>query len=150
MTVSGQETTYFGPITAAALARFQEKYRDQILTPNGLTRGTGILGPATIRFILSRSTTSSTVTQTVTTPSGVSVTITRSLSYGSRGSDVTTLQNYLISKGYLEADNNTGFYGNLTKAAVRQFQCTFNIVCSGDESSTGWGVIGPKTRGALK
>ena len=150
VTVSGQETTYFGPITAAALARFQEKYRDQILTPNGLTRGTGILGPATIRFILSRSTTSSTVTQTVTTPSGVSVTITRSLSYGSRGSDVTTLQNYLISKGYLEADNNTGFYGNLTKAAVRQFQCTFNIVCSGDESSTGWGVIGPKTRGALK
>jgi len=49
VTVSGQETNYFGPKTAAALIRFQENYPADILVPNNLTKGTGIVGQATLR-----------------------------------------------------------------------------------------------------
>src|SRR3989344_1995508 len=38
---------FFGESTASAVTGFQEKYRDEILTPNGLKYGTGYVGPAT-------------------------------------------------------------------------------------------------------
>lgn len=37
----------FEESTAAAVVGFQEKYRDEILTPNRLSRGTGYVGPST-------------------------------------------------------------------------------------------------------
>ncbi len=43
----GNETYYFGPATKRALIKFQEKHRDEILTPWGLSRGTGFLGEKT-------------------------------------------------------------------------------------------------------
>lgn len=48
----GNETTYYGPATAAAVAKFQEKYRTYVLTPVGLTRGSGYLGASTRAQIL--------------------------------------------------------------------------------------------------
>lgn len=42
-------TQVFGKITEAAVKRFQEKYRDEILVPAGLKQPTGIFGPATIK-----------------------------------------------------------------------------------------------------
>jgi peptidoglycan hydrolase-like protein with peptidoglycan-binding domain len=38
---AGNETTYFGLATQSAVAAFQEAYRDDILTPFGLTTPTG-------------------------------------------------------------------------------------------------------------
>ncbi len=43
----GNETDYFGPATKRALINFQEKYREEVLKPAGLTSGTGFFGEKT-------------------------------------------------------------------------------------------------------
>lgn len=44
---AGNETDYFGGLTASAVASFQDLYAAQVLTPVGLTSGTGYFGPST-------------------------------------------------------------------------------------------------------
>ncbi|MBU0547128.1 peptidoglycan-binding protein [Patescibacteria group bacterium] len=43
----GEVSGYFGQQTKAAVTKFQEKYSSEILTPNGLTQGTGKTGKST-------------------------------------------------------------------------------------------------------
>lgn len=73
----------------------------------------------------------------------------RTLSLGSHGQDVTTLQTFLIQKGYLTGTTPTGYYGILTRTAVQKYQCAKGIICSGDKSLTGYGMTGQKTRAAI-
>ena len=47
----GLETTYFGEKTRTAVVKFQEKYRSEILTPNGLVSGSGYVGPSTLAVL---------------------------------------------------------------------------------------------------
>jgi putative peptidoglycan binding protein len=90
---------------------------------------------------------SSTPPTTSTTQACVS--LTRNLGLGSRGADVTKLQNFLIAGGYLAAGNNSGYYGKLTQSAVQAYQRAHGLVSSGTPATTGYGAVGPKTRAAL-
>jgi peptidoglycan hydrolase-like protein with peptidoglycan-binding domain len=75
--------------------------------------------------------------------------LTRNLSLGSRGVDVISMQNFLIAHHFLPAGNNTGYFGNLTQAAVQSWQRSHGIVSSGTPTTTGYGAAGPRTRAAL-
>jgi len=72
------------------------------------------------------------------------------LSPGDRGADVTVLQTYLAADSSIYPEGLvTGFYGNLTRAAVQRYQCAYNIICTGSVETTGYGRVGPKTLASL-
>lgn len=71
--------------------------------------------------------------------SGMSA-FTRNLTVGSRGSEVSMLQERLIGDGFLVSDV-TGYFGSLTRDAVKKFQAAHGIEMVG--------IVGPKTRAAL-
>lgn len=47
----GHESSLYGNLTAAAVAKFQEAHAEQILAPLGLTKGTGTFGEGTMRVV---------------------------------------------------------------------------------------------------
>ncbi len=90
--------------------------------------------------------------------------LTAQLTFGMVHSEVKALQELLNKAGFLVAEpgtdesgaprpgspgHETTKFGNLTRDAVRRFQCAQKIVCTGDEFTTSYGVVGPRTRAAL-
>lgn len=76
--------------------------------------------------------------------------LTRGLSLGASGADVTSLQKFLAadSSVYPEA-NISGYFGPLTEQAVKRWQAKYNVVATGTPPTTGYGAIGPATRAAI-
>lgn len=74
------------------------------------------------------------------------VTVSVTLDPGDSGSQVTALQAFLAADTTLYPEGLvTGYYGPLTEAAVKRFQCRYDIVCSGSPTATGYGRVGPQT-----
>ena len=149
------DTGFFGPLTKEAVKKFQ---CEQGIVCSGTedSTGHGAIGPATLtrlqalggNIVISPSTTNVSSQASQTSSSGPS--FTRFLSRGVRGNDVATLQSFLIGRGHLSSGNNTGFFGSLTREAVKKFQCEQGIVCSGNEVTTGHGSFGPKTQARVQ
>ncbi len=66
---------------------------------------------------------------------------TKDLTLGARGADVTALQNFLFSNGFLKVAA-TGYFGPMTKAALAAYQASVGI-------SPASGYFGPITRARL-
>ena len=64
------------------------------------------------------------------------------LSVGARGGGVISLQQFLISRGLLASNLATGYFGNLTRQAVKGFQTSQSVAPVS-------GFFGPLTRAAL-
>lgn len=67
---------------------------------------------------------------------------TRNLTIGSKGSDVSALQSFLISKGFSIPAGATGYFGIQTRTALAGYQSTNGI-------TPAVGFFGPLTRGRL-
>ena len=70
------------------------------------------------------------------------------LSKGTSGPRVIALQTFL-HEAYIEFPAPTGYFGQITEAAVKQWQQEKGVVSSGSAATTGWGVVGPKTMRAM-
>lgn len=142
----GNETTYYGNLTASALARFQERYVAEVLAPVGLTKGTGYFGNSTRSFVNARFEGGGTSAPIAPTCANGPA-FTRSLARGMSGSDVSALQTLLAAlAGIYPEALVTGTYGPLTVKAVGRFQLQNNIATT---ENPAFGSVGPMTRAAL-
>lgn len=138
----------------AAVIRWQEKFGSEILTPQGLSRGTGYVYSLSLAKFkrLFEAQCTSTATSTASVSGSVILTktssLTRDLMLGMKGSDVRVLQQLLVSKASGAAASALGraglsdYFGALTKAAVMEYQKTKGI-------SPVSGVVGAKTRASF-
>jgi len=100
---------------------------------------------------VTQTTTGQSTTKTISTPSGITITITKSLKVGSQNSEVRQLQELLAKDtGIYPEGKVTGYFGALTRKAVQNFQKKYGIVSSGNENTTGYGLVGPKTLAKIK
>ncbi len=84
----------------------------------------------------------------VTQPPRRCVPILRALQKGSRGAEVTALQEFLIERGDLETEA-TGYFGVATEAAVANLQFENDVIASDSPVAVGRGVVGPRTRAVI-
>ncbi len=88
-------------------------------------------------------------TRTVTTnnvPPGHCYAFGRSLSRGAHGIDVSTLQQFLMERGFAIPAGATGYFGAQTKVALAEWQVANNVVSS---TNGGAGIFGPLSRSAF-
>ncbi len=78
----------------------------------------------------------------VPSPVSVSGSLTHTLSLGSRGAEVSFLQQFLQTKGFgIPSDGVTGYFGKVTEQAVKDFQQKNALEAAG--------IVGAKTRAII-
>lgn len=134
---------YFGDLTKKAVQKFQCKYN---IVCDAKNTGFGRVGPKTrekINNLISLDAQNGTALKN-------SPIFTQTLYLGIKNDEVKRLQKFLSELVSIYPEKLfTGYFGKLTKAAVQRFQCKYNIICSGDEKTTGFGQVGPRTRAKL-
>lgn len=81
---------------------------------------------------------------------GSCATLARTLRKGSRGNDVRSLQSFLSADPNIYPEGAiTGTFGPATERAVQRFQERNGIVAYGDPFTTGFGVVGARTRAVI-
>ena len=137
--------------------------------------GSGPSAPSTEGVTTAAATTTTTATTTPVTPSVVPIVPAKevakpspiaqvaspvfntTLRRGLSNADVKRLQQLLNSdpdtrvaaSGVGSSGNETNYYGSLTEKAVQKFQAKYGVVSSGTPDTTGYGLVGPKTRAKL-
>ena len=111
----GLITGYFGKLTEKAVLLFQQKY--------GIP-ATGIADMATLKKLEQLSYIEVTSDKAMVYDKA----LTRDLTIGSEGKDVTILQQFLINANVYPEARLTGYFGPLTKSALQKFQQQQNIV----------------------
>ncbi len=117
-------TGYFGQITKTALAKFQEKYKQDILKPFNLEFGTGYLGSKTKDYLKRLSLSGEQKEPEPKEPEQKEFIFNQNLSLGMKGEDVKALQEILIKEGvWSRLDiKATGYFGLITKEALIKYQ----------------------------
>ena len=112
-------TGYFGQITKTALAKFQEKYKQDILKPFNLEFGTGYFGSKTKDYLKRLS-----LLGEQKEPEEKEFIFNQNLSLGMKGEDVKALQEMLIKEGVWPRSDieATGYFGSITREAVINYQ----------------------------
>lgn len=72
----------------------------------------------------------------------------RNLKRGATGEDVKQFQEYLQTTGDFK-EKADGLFNEQTEEALKKIQARYNIVTSGDATTTGFGAVGPRTRQIL-
>jgi peptidoglycan hydrolase-like protein with peptidoglycan-binding domain len=131
---AGNETDLFGPATQAALIAFQKA--------QGINPALGYFGPLTKKTIEAMMSGGAT---TPVTPTQAQVKTDRDMEFGMSGDDVKKLQAFLVAQNTglaaqaLAKNGVSGYFGQLTKDAVIEFQKAKGI-------SPAVGYVGVKTR----
>lgn len=126
----GLITNYFGPLTEKAVKKIQEKFELPI---------SGQLDEKTRESVISNS-----VKQKIIERSDIPEIsfLVSNISLRMKGENVSYLQKYLISKGFLKEGLATGYFGEMTRLSVVDFQLKNNITPAS-------GFVGPKTRAKI-
>ncbi len=136
----------------SAVILWQEKHASEILTPWGETKGTGYIFTTSLKkfksLFLAQCQKETPNIKSDTPLAVLPIALTRDLEKGMRGEDVRSIQTTLINKSKgvarkaLLKAGASGYFGNITRAAVIEFQKAQHI-------TPALGYVGKKTRKAL-
>lgn len=142
----GKETNFFGYLTSSALEKFQEENKDG---DTRIMEERGFLGPITRQFINSFVAVKKTTISSEQIQDSSSAIFMLPLYIGLQSEDVRRLQTLFATRPEIYPEGKiTGYFGQLTKKAVQNFQLKYGVVDS--EFDPGFGYVGPKTRIKLK